>query len=113
MSRTVTIAREMDQTVVGVESNEHVALHNRVSSLSLFGFDLDRYSIKSLTMASSSKKSGKSTIVKRQASAKQAYKKNSKKGSRKAQNEQLLDLLDQNATSTIHDATNVRFLLSM
>lgn len=64
-------------------------------------------------MASSSKKSAKSTIVKKQASAKQAYKKNSKKGNKKAQNEQLLDLLDQNALNTIQEATNVRFLRSM
>ena len=60
------------------------------------------------TMGSSSKKSGKAGVAKKQASAKQAFKKSSKKGNKKAQNEQLLDLLNQKAFNTIQDATKVR-----
>ncbi|TEB37262.1 hypothetical protein FA13DRAFT_1786437 [Coprinellus micaceus] len=56
-------------------------------------------------MGSSSKKSGKASAAKKQASAKQALKKSSRKGNKKAQNEQLLDLLNQDALNTIQDAT--------
>ena len=59
-------------------------------------------------MASSTKKSGKASIAKKHASAKQAVKKNHKKGDNKAKNEQLLDLLDKKAVNTIQEASSVR-----
>ncbi|KAJ3500409.1 hypothetical protein NMY22_g19270 [Coprinellus aureogranulatus] len=57
-------------------------------------------------MASSKKKSGKTSLAKKQTSAKQAFKKSSKKGNSKAQNEQLLDLLDQNALNTMQEVSD-------
>ncbi|KAF5338463.1 hypothetical protein D9611_013234 [Ephemerocybe angulata] len=55
---------------------------------------------------SGNKKSGKPNVSKKHASAKQAFKKNSKKANHKSQNAQLLEVLDQKALATIHEASN-------
>jgi len=60
-------------------------------------------------MTSSTKKGFRSNPVKKQAAAKQALKKSAKRTVKsKSQNAQLLDLLDQKASSTIQEAFKVR-----